>query len=90
MPAKSKSHEAAQKKIWRAEIKQHEQSLKKVNADFVAEQRQRHKALGIAQKALAAEERKFARFTARRAKILPATIREIETRIAILRGRIDS
>ena len=90
MPTKSKNHEAAQKKVWKAELKQHTQALNKVNRDFEAEQRVRNKALRDAQKALATEERKFAAFTARRSKVLPATVKELETRMAVLRGRIEA
>lgn len=91
MPArKSKSPEAAQKKVWKAEIRDQENAAKKLNKDFDAEQRTIRKQITAAEKALSAANRKYARFVARRSKVVPATLREIETRIAVLRGRIEA
>lgn len=90
MSAKSKTHDAAQKKIWKQEAKSLEASLRKVSKDFQAEQKQRVAAVAKAEKALAAEQAKYTRFIARREKVLPKSIKAIETRLAIVRGRIDA
>ncbi len=91
MPArKSASPEAAQKKVWSAEIKQQEAAAKKLNKDFDTEQRALRKCIANAEKVLGKANRNYTRFVARRSKVLPASLREIETRIAVLRGRIEA
>lgn len=90
MPAKSKSPEAAQRKVWKAEIRAHEVAAGKLNKDFDAEQKALRKAIEKAEKALGTANSKYTRFVARRSKLLPARLREIETRIAVLRGRIEA
>lgn len=90
MPSKSKSPEAAQRKLWRAEIKQQEAAARKVNRDFDAEQRALQKQIKAAEKLLSQANRKYAAFVTRRSKVVPKTLREIETRIAVLRGRIEA
>jgi hypothetical protein len=90
MSAKSKTHDAAQKKLWGQELKTLEASLRKVGKDFQAEQKQRVAAVAKAEKTLAAEQLKYTRFIARREKVLPKSIKSIETRIAIVRGRLDA
>lgn len=87
---KSKSHEAAQKKLWRVEIRDCERAIKKLDRDFATEKRQRTAALVKAEKALAAEQKRFQRFATRMEKILPRSTQNLQTRIAILRGRISS
>jgi hypothetical protein len=90
MPAKSKSPEAAQRKVWKADIKQFEAAARKLNKDFEAEQKALRKGIEQAEKALGTANRKYTAFVARRSKVLPARLREIETRIAVLRGRIEA
>jgi hypothetical protein len=91
MPArKSASPEAAQKKVWRAEIKQQEAAALKLNRDFDGEQKALRKGIEAAEKSLGKANAKYTRFIARRSKVLPKTLREIETRIAVLRGRIEA
>lgn len=88
--SKSKSPEAAQRKVWAQEIRQLEASAKKLNSDFYAEQRTLQKAIRAAERQLSLANRKYAAFVTRRAKVVPKTLREIETRIAVLRGRIEA
>jgi hypothetical protein len=90
MTTKSKTHDAAQKKLWKQEIKTLEASLRKVGKDFEAERKQRLAAIDKAEKTLSAEQAKYARFVARREKVLPKSTKSIETRIAIIRGRLDA
>ena len=90
MSAKSKTHDAAQKKGWKQEAKTLEARLRQVAKDFQAEQKQRVAAIAKAEKTLAAEQAKYTRFIARREKVLPKSIKAIETRLAIVRGRIDA
>lgn len=91
MPArKSASHELAQKKLWKQEYKALEASLSKVNKDFDAEQKQRVAAVAKAERSLATEQRKYTRFIARREKVLPKSLKDITTRMAVLRGRIEA
>ena len=90
MSAKSKTHDAAQKKVLKHEAKTLEARLRQVAADFQGEQKQRVAAVAKAEKALAAEQAKYTRFIARREKVLPKSIKAIETRLAIVRGRLDA
>jgi hypothetical protein len=87
---KSKSHEAAQKKLWKADIKALRATATKIGRDFEAEHRQRLASLNKAERLHAAEQRKYHAFLARRDKKLPASLKDIHTRISILRGRIAS
>lgn len=90
MPAVSKSHEDAQRRIWREEIKTLEAGRRKVNKDFDTEARAVSKEVTSAQKALTAAQKKAVRFQNRMEKVKTRTLSEIETRIAILRGRINA
>lgn len=88
MPAKSKSPEAAQKKVWKAEIRAHQQAAAKVAKDFNAEERRLKKELSKAMKARIAAAMKLGKFQTDRAKKEPRALSAIERRIAILKGRL--
>jgi hypothetical protein len=90
MSAKSKTHDAAQKKMLRQEARTLEARLRQVSKDFQAEQKHRVAAVAKAEKNLAAEQAKYTRFIARREKVLPKSTKAIETRLAIVRGRLDA
>jgi hypothetical protein len=81
MPAKSITPEAAQKKVWAAEIKTRLRSIRKVKADFRNEQKR------LIAESLAAHKA-VVKFHARAEKQLPKMIAAEETRIAILKGRL--
>lgn len=81
MPAKTTSPEAAQKKVWKAEIRDHEKARRKIRADFRNEQKRLIAASEKAHKAVL-------RFMARAEKQLPKAEAEIDRRVGILKGRI--
>lgn len=81
MSAKSLSPEAAQRKLWAAEIKTHENAARKVNADFRNEQKRLIAASLAAHKAVE-------KFMARAEKQMPKQLSSIDSRIAILKGRL--
>lgn len=81
MPAKSKSHEAAQRKEWRAELKQFEAARRKVDRDFDKEADRLHKA------AIAAKRKEDA-YCDKMKKARPRAMAKIDSRIAVLRGRL--
>jgi len=82
MPArKSTSPEAAQRKAWKAELKQLDAAGQRVADDFVREQKRLYADLKKAEKAVAIFERTCA-------KRYAAARRKIDTRLAILRGRL--
>lgn len=81
MPAKSLSPEAAQRKLWTAEIKTHNKAARQVKADFRNEQKRLIAACQVADKALN-------KFMARVERQLPKQLDSIESRIAILKGRL--
>lgn len=81
MPAKNISPEAAQRKLWAAEIKTHEKAARKVKADFSHEQKRL-----IAESTAA--DKACKKFMIRAEKQLPKQLAAIESRIAILKGRL--
>ena len=81
MPSKSPSPEAAQRKIWAAEIKTHEKAARKVQADF---RKENNRLIGIAVAAQFTVEK----FQRRTEKQLPKQLQSIDRRIAILKGRL--
>lgn len=81
MPAKSTSPEAAQRKLWAAEIKTHEKAARKVTADFRNEQKRLIATSLAAHKAVE-------KFMARAEKQMPKQLAAIDSRIAILKGRL--
>jgi hypothetical protein len=81
MPAKTTSPEAAQRKIWKAEIKTHQKAASKVKADFRNEQKRLIATCEAANKALD-------KFMARAEKQMPKQLSSIDSRIAILKGRL--
>jgi hypothetical protein len=88
MPAKSKSPEAAQRKVWKAELKTLEANRRKVAKDALNERKKAQLTVQEAMKAL-----NTAKFAAERihAKVLKKegdAVKNIDRRIAILRGRI--
>lgn len=83
MPAKSKSPESAQKKVWKAERKDLARSLKKVLSDG-------HKARLAAVRELRAAEREYSITVARIDREVPKAAKDIKRRIAILDGRLGA
>ena len=81
MPAKNTSPEAAQRKLWTAEIKTHEKAARKVKADFQQEQNRLIAKSSAADKACK-------KFMIRAEKQLPKQLDSIDRRIAILKGRL--
>lgn len=81
MPAKNISPEAAQRKLWAAEIKTHEKAARKVKADFRNEQKR------LIAESLAAHKA-VEKFMARAEKQMPKQLGSIDSRIAILKGRL--
>lgn len=81
MPSKSTSPEAAQKKLWKAEIRSHQTAARKVKADFRNEQKRLMANVFVADNALN-------KFMDRAEKQLPKQLSAIESRIAILNGRL--
>lgn len=81
MPAKTTSPDAAQKKVWKAEIRSLEQNRKKIRRDFREEQKRLFKACDAADRALRA-------FDKRVEKQLPKAEADIDRRVGILKGRI--
>jgi fructose-1,6-bisphosphatase/inositol monophosphatase family enzyme len=81
MPAKTTSPEAAQRKLWKAEIRTHEQAARKIKSDFRAEQKRLHKQYITAKTALE-------KFDRRAEKQMPKQLSSIDSRIAILKGRL--
>lgn len=81
MSAKSKSPEAAQQKLWKAELKTLAANRRKVAKDF---DQQLKAAIKLVDDAMA----KLTRLEARVAKAKPAALRNIDRRIAILNGRL--
>jgi hypothetical protein len=88
MPAKSKSPEAAQRKVWKAELKSLEANRRKVAKDFVSARKEAQAAVIMARKSLNAANASAARLHARHLKLEPAALRNIDRRIAILNGRL--
>lgn len=81
MPAKSKSPEAAQRKVWQAELKQLEAAGRKVTKDHSREFTRLQAEVKKAQKKLDA-------FRIRAGKQTVRAFNKIESRIAVLRGRL--
>ena len=81
MPAKSTSHEAAQRKVWQTELKLLDKNQRAVERDFKQARAPLAKAASIAAKKLAA-------FDARTARQLPRTVKAIERRRGILKGKL--
>jgi hypothetical protein len=81
MYSKSKSPDAAQRKVWKAELKQLDAAGRKIAGDFLREQKRINAELKKAEKAFADFNRKSGkRYTAARSKI--------DSRLAVLRGRL--
>ncbi len=81
MPAKSTSHEAAMRKVWKAEIKTLDSSRHKVTRDFNA-------ARGKLVKAAQAAAKKLTAFDKRAAKQQPRALANIDRRVGILNGKL--
>ncbi len=95
MPAKSKSPEAAQHKLWKAELKDLKANRHKVVKNFTAlhfaackEVRQAELAVAKAKKALDAAAVKRGRLMTKNEKAENAALRNFDRRIAILNGRL--
>lgn len=78
---KSSSPEAAQKKLWNAEIRDHEKARRKIRSDLRNEQKRLIKSAEAAHKAVM-------KFQDRTEKQLPKLEANLDKRIAILKGRI--
>lgn len=83
MPAKSKSPEAAQKKVWKEECKALERAYCKILSDA-------NKAQKAAAKKLKAAEREYDAAIKRIDREVPKATRNIERRIGILAGRLGA
>lgn len=81
MSAKSKSPEAAQQRVWKQELKTLEGNRRKVLRDH-------EQARTILEKAVIGAQSKLTAFDKRAAKTVPRTTRDIDSRIAVLRGRL--
>jgi hypothetical protein len=81
MPAKSKSPEAAQRKVWKTELSTLEKSRRKVDRDFDREADRLHKAT-------IAAKRKENAYCEKIKKARPRAMAKIDSRIAVLRGRL--
>jgi tryptophanyl-tRNA synthetase len=84
------SHDAAQKKVWKAEIRTLEASRKKVIKDCDSEIIHRVKAVKAADKKLREAERDLKRAEVKAAKVKPRALADIESRLAVLRGRLTA
>lgn len=81
MPAKSTSPQAAQIKVWKAEIRTHEKAARQIKSQFRNEQKK------LIAKSVAAHKA-VEKFQQRAEKQMPKLLGDIESRIAILKGRI--
>jgi hypothetical protein len=81
MPAKSKSPEAAQHRVWKAELSTLERSRRKVDRDFDKEADRLHKAV-------IAAKRKEDAYCTKLKTARPRAMAKIDSRIAVLRGRL--
>jgi hypothetical protein len=81
MPSKSTSHEAAQRKVWQSELSLLAKNEKAVLRDFRQARAPLDKAAKLAAKKLAA-------FDARSNRQLPRTLKAIERRQCILKGKL--
>lgn len=81
MKTKPKSHDAAQRKLWKAELKQLHAAGRKVAQDYAAELKRLE---GEVSKA----KRKLDQFRARAEKQTGRAFDKIDARAAVLRGRL--
>jgi hypothetical protein len=88
MPAKKTSPEAAQRKVWKAEIKQLEANRRKVAKDFKTERDKAAKASFHAQKVADKLYADFIRIRGRHQKAEPRALKSFDSRIAVLKGRL--
>lgn len=77
MSAKSKSPDAAQRKVWKAELKQLDAAHRKISADFLREQKRLNAEILKA-------EKNFAAFNRRAGKARLAACSKIDSRRAVL------
>lgn len=88
MTRKTKSPEAAQKKVWKAELKQIDALRSKVRRDIRAERRRSQKETEQAERAVITARNKHMKLCERLVKTEARELANIERRIAILKGRI--
>lgn len=85
MPAKKTetppSHDAAQKRVWKQDLKQLESMRRKVGRDFDAARKPLYKAFLAARRKLDALDK-------REEKLRPRAIAKIDRRIGIVKGRL--
>ena len=75
------SHDAAQKKVWKADLKQLESMRRKVGRDFDAARKPLYKAFLSARRKLDAYDK-------REEKVRPRAVAKIDRRIGIVKGRL--
>jgi len=88
MPAKSTSPEAAQRKLWKLEIRDLEKAGNKIQKDFRAARMAATKEYDRISKIETKALMKFSRTINRLEKAEPAALKKINARIAQLKGRI--
>lgn len=88
MPSKTTSPEAAQRKVWKAEIRDHEKAASKVVRDFNAEELRLKREVSKTSKSHQTAMAKMLKFRGVRAKKEFRAVAAIERRIAILKGRM--
>lgn len=85
MPAKKSeptpSHDAAQKRVWKSDLKQLESMRRKVGRDFDAARKPLYKAF-------LAARRKLDAYDKREEKLRPRAVAKIDRRIGIVKGRL--
>lgn len=88
MSAKSKSPEAAQKKVWKAELKTHERSRIQIGRDYAAARKPFVKAVEKARNEFIKAGEALEKFDQRVAKQMPREVQAVERRIDIIKGRL--
>lgn len=88
MKTKSTSPEAAQKKVWKAELKQLESARRKVSRDITAEFNRSEKDLKTLEKSLLSARKKHKATAIRLERQERRQLADIERRIGFLKGRI--
>lgn len=85
MPAKKQetppTHDAAQKRVWKSDLKHLETMRRKVGRDFDAARKPLYKAF-------LAARRKLDAFDKREEKLRPRAVAKIDRRIGIVKGRL--
>jgi Skp family chaperone for outer membrane proteins len=88
MKTKTISPEAAQKNVWKAELKQHLAARTKVSRDITAEFKRSEKALKTLERSVVAARKKHTATGVRLERLERRQLADIDRRIGILKGRI--